>query len=79
MWETWVRFLGQEDPLKEENGSPIPVFLPGKSHGQKSLAGYNPWGLEESDTTEHSHTQKLHNIVTNYTPIKIKEKSSFHL
>ena len=23
---------------------PIPVFLPGKSHGQKSLAGYSPWG-----------------------------------
>ena len=51
MWETWVRFLGQEDPLKEENGSPIPVFLPGKSHGQKSLAGYGTWGCKKSDTT----------------------------
>ena len=30
---------------------PNPVFLPGKSHGQRSLAGYNPWGHEESDTT----------------------------
>ena len=30
-----------------------PVFLPGKSHGQKSLAGYCPWGHKESDTTEH--------------------------
>ena len=29
-----------------------PVFLPGESHGQKSLAGYSPWGLKESDTTE---------------------------
>ena len=44
MRETCVRFLGQEDPLEEENGSLIPVFLPGKSHGQKSLAGYSPWG-----------------------------------
>ena len=26
---------------------PTPVFLPGKSHGQRSLAGYSPWGLEE--------------------------------
>ena len=27
----------------EENGNPLPVFLPGKSHGQRSLAGYRPW------------------------------------
>ena len=31
---------------------PTPVFLPGKSHGQRSLAGYSPWGRTESDTTE---------------------------
>ena len=35
---------------------PTPVFLPGKSHGQRSLAGYSPWGCKESDTTEHTHT-----------------------
>ena len=29
-----------------------PVFLPGESHGQRSLAGYSPWGLKESDTIE---------------------------
>ena len=29
-----------------------PVFLPGKSQGQRSLAGYTPWGHKESDTTE---------------------------
>ena len=28
----------------EGNGNPTPVFLPGKSHRQKSLAGYSPWG-----------------------------------
>ena len=28
-----------------------PVFLPGQSHGQRSLAGYSPWGPKESDTT----------------------------
>ena len=37
---------------REENGNPIPVFLPGKSHGQRSLVGYSPWGHKESDTTE---------------------------
>ena len=29
--------------------------LPGKSHGQKSLVGYSPWGHKESDTTERLH------------------------
>ena len=29
-----------------------PVLLPGKSHGQRSLVGYSPWGCKESDTTE---------------------------
>ena len=36
---------------------PTPVFLPGKSHGQRSLAGYSPWGRKESDAewvNEHS-------------------------
>ena len=38
--------------------APAPVFLPGKSHGQRSLAGYSPWGCKESDMTElaHPHT-----------------------
>ena len=31
---------------------PTPVFLPGKFHGQKSLAGYSPWGHKESDMNE---------------------------
>ena len=31
---------------------PTPVFLPGESQGQRSLAGYSPWGCKESDTTE---------------------------
>ena len=32
---------------------PSPVFLPGETHGQRSLAGCSPWGHKESDTTEH--------------------------
>ena len=34
------------------NWLPTPVFLPGKFHGQKSLAGYSPWGCKELDMTE---------------------------
>ena len=30
---------------------PTPVFLPGRSYEQRSLAGYSPWGHKESDTT----------------------------
>ena len=51
MWETRVQFLGWEDAL--EKGMAItPVFLPGEFHGQRSLAGYSPWGHKELDVTE---------------------------
>ena len=36
----------------EGKGYSTPVFLPGESHGQRSLAGYNPWGYKELDMTE---------------------------
>ena len=36
---------------------PIPVFLPGKFYGERSLAGYSPWGCKESDMTEHGTIQ----------------------
>ena len=39
---------------------PTPVLLPGKSHGQRSLVGCSPWGLEESDTTSLSLFTFLH-------------------
>ena len=42
MQEIWVPSLGQEAPLEKGIGA-HPVFLPGKSHGQRSLAGYSPW------------------------------------
>ena len=34
---------------------PTPKLLPGESHGQRSLVGYSPWNLEESDMTERLH------------------------
>ena len=34
---------------------PTPVFLPGESHGQRSLAGYSPWSHKESDTQLSMH------------------------
>ena len=35
-----------------ELAQPTPVLLPGKSHGQRNLVGYSPWGHIESDTAE---------------------------
>ena len=50
--EAWVRSLGWEDPLEEENGNPLQYFLPEKSHGQRSLVGYSPKGCKELETTK---------------------------
>ena len=38
--ETWVQFLGLKDPLEKEMATHC-SFLPGESHGQRSLAGYS--------------------------------------
>ena len=35
---------------------PTPVFLPGESHGQRSLVGYSPRGHKKLDMAEHAHT-----------------------
>ena len=42
---------GSERSPGEGNGNPTPVLLPGESHGQRNVAGYNPWGLKELDMT----------------------------
>ena len=34
------------------HSNPLQVFLPGESHGQRSLAGYSPWGPRKLDMTE---------------------------
>ena len=52
--EMRVLSLGQKDPLEWEM-APTPVFLPGKFHGQRSLAEYSSWGRKKLDTTEHTH------------------------
>ena len=39
-------------PKRRRKRQPTPVFMPGKSHGLRSLVTYNPWGRKESDMTE---------------------------
>ena len=45
---------------------PTPVFLPGKSHGYRSLVGYSPWGHKESDMTEWLSTQHINQVAYFY-------------
>ena len=59
MQETWVQFLGWEDPWRRER-LPTPVFWPGEFHGL-----YSPWGHKELDTTE----QLSHPIISNVSDI----------
>ena len=51
--ETHIQSLGKV--LWRRAWQPTPVFLPGKFHGQRSLAGYSPWGRKKLDTTERLH------------------------
>ena len=50
MQEMQIQSLGWEDPM-ERKWQPTPIFLPGKSHGQRSLVGYSAQGHKELDTT----------------------------
>ena len=64
-FEMQVRSLGQEDPWRWE-WQPIPIFLPGESHGHRSLVGYGPQGCKQSDMTEatqHSTAHKLPSLL----------------
>ena len=51
MQETRVQSLSREDTWRRE-WQPTQVFLPEEFYGQRSLAGYSPWGHKASDTTE---------------------------
>ena len=56
MREIWVRSWVRKIPWRRK-WQPTPVFLPGESHGWRSLVGYSPWGRKESDTTERLHPE----------------------
>ena len=60
MQETRVQSLGQEYPWRRK-WQTIPVFLPGKFHGQRSLVGYSPW----------SHKKVRHDLMTKQQPFLV--------
>ena len=59
MQETWVWSLGWEYPLEKDMATSS-VFLLGIFHGQRSLAGYSPWGCKKLDMTKRlsTHTHR---------------------
>ena len=59
--ETQVGSLGQNNPLEEKMTAGVPVFLPGESHGQRTLVSYSLWGRKQSDKKEHRHTYRCYN------------------
>ena len=54
-FNSWVRKI-----LQSRKQQPTPVFLPGKSHGQRSPVSYSPWGCKKSDMTERLSTAHRH-------------------
>ena len=52
---------------------PTPVFLPGESHGQRSLVGYSPWGCKESDMAEA--TVHMRTVESDQVPTCTKSSS----
>ena len=76
MQETRVWSLDREDPLEKGMANRTPVFLPGKSHGQRSLAGYSPWGHKELDMTEWLTLSLCRHDWLNHWPLLINLISS---
>ena len=64
---------------------PTPVFLPGESHGHRSLAGYSPQGRKESDTTEATeHTcinmyKWLHLFQSQFSVLNIQNTNNSYI
>ena len=85
-FDPWIRKI-----LWRRKWQPTPVFLPRKSHEQRSLAGYSPWGHKESDTTTKQQQirvvdyflPKTHTVYTHVhthlcqTDLKLKAGSVF--
>ena len=63
--------LALKGPMGKKKWQPTPVFLPGKSHGQRSLAGYSPWGRKRSDTTERLSTHAGTTLTLYHTTLRL--------
>ena len=75
-FSSWVRKI----PWRRK-WQPNAVFLPGESHGQRSLVGYTLWGCRESDMTEQLSTQAwlLYNVVLISAVEQNESAASIHI
>ena len=64
-FDPWVRRI----PWRRA-WQPSPVFLPGESHGQRSLAVYSPWDRKEPDMHAHSLLMRPERLSTSYSKYK---------
>ena len=60
--ETWVQSWLRMIPRRRE-WLLTPVFLLGEFHGQRSLAGYSPWGCKELDMLSDQHTLTIESAI----------------
>ena len=82
VFSPWVRKIPWRRPWQ-----PIPVFLPGESYGQRSLAGYSPWGRKESETTERLNNNNPRGwccfpgglSISDYTQTVVVQRQEVHL
>ena len=65
--ETRVWSLDQEDPPRRE-WQPSPVILAAESHGQRSLAGYIPWGCKR---VRHNRATNTHTVLIKWKRLRI--------
>ena len=82
-FDPWVKRIPQR-----REWQPTPIFLPGESHGQRSLVGYRPWSCKESDTTEWLTLSLCwlstiewanKNIQTTFSDFFLKQRHNFSL
>ena len=79
MQETQVSSLGREEPRRRSQQH-TPVFLPGESHGQRSLPGYSPWGHTDRynwSNLAYRHAYFIKQLYQKNTPCSIFERTKF--
>ena len=64
----WIPGWVGKIPWRRE-WQPTPVFLSGELHGQRSLAGYSPWGCKKLDVTEQL---TLHFFTLHLSPFSLQ-------
>ena len=69
----WVRKI----PWRRKR-QPTPLFLPGKSHGQRSLVGYSPWSPKESDMTKPLSTHAFTRVARFQRALSVRQLSLGH-